>query len=187
MEKQICIGLPPWVAEEVDPGRSYRSDSEKMELAVRLAAANVRHGLGGPFGAAVFEEGTGRLVSVGVNRVLEHRCSTVHAEVVALMLAHAAVGQHRLDADPACRYVLATSAQPCAMCYGAVGWAGISRLIIGARREDVQNITGFDEGPLHPDWKTELERRGTTVVTDVLREAACAALRAYHEAGGAVY
>jgi tRNA(Arg) A34 adenosine deaminase TadA len=158
-----------------------------MAVAVRLAAANVRHGLGGPFGAAVFEEETGRLVSVGVNRVLEHRCSTAHAEVVALMLAHAGLRTHRLDDGPACRYALATSAQPCAMCYGAIGWAGISRLIVGARREDVEAITGFDEGPLHPDWKRELERRGTTVVTDVLREAACDALRAYHDAGGAVY
>jgi tRNA(Arg) A34 adenosine deaminase TadA len=187
MEQQICIDLPSWVAEEVDPGRSYPSDDDKMAVAVRLAAANVRHGLGGPFGAAVFEEDTGRLVAVGVNRVLEHHCSTAHAEVVALMLAHARLGTHRLDDGPACRYALATSAQPCAMCYGAVGWAGISRLIIGARREDVEAITGFDEGPLHPDWKGELEKRGTTVVTDVLREAACDALRAYHDAGGAVY
>jgi tRNA(Arg) A34 adenosine deaminase TadA len=187
MENQLCINLPPWVADEIGPDRAYPSDSDKMGLAVRLAAANVRHGLGGPFGAAVFEEDTGRLVAVGVNRVLEHRCSTAHAEVVALMLAHATVGHHRLDAGPAAGYVLATSAQPCAMCYGAVGWAGISRLIIGARREDVQSITGFDEGPLHPDWKNELERRGTAVVTDVLREAACDALRAYHDGGGAVY
>lgn len=187
MEQQICIDLPAWVAEEVDPRRRYGSDVDKMELAVRLAALNVRHGLGGPFGAAVFEEDTGRLVAVGVNRVLEHRCSTAHAEVVALMLAHAGLRTHRLDAAPPGRYALATSAQPCAMCCGAIVWAGISRLIVGARREDVETITGFDEGPVHPDWRGELERRRTTVVIDVLRDAACDALRAYRDAGGAVY
>jgi tRNA(Arg) A34 adenosine deaminase TadA len=184
---ETCIALPPWVDAAVDGAAICSQDDDKMALAIRLAALNVEHGLGGPFGAAVFEQQSGRLVAVGVNRVLEHRCSVAHAEIVAIMLAEATLGCHTLAAGPARHYVLATSAQPCAMCYGALGWSGISRLLIGARREDVESITGFDEGPLPADWQAELERRGIAVVRDLLREAACAPLRRYRAAGGMVY
>jgi tRNA(Arg) A34 adenosine deaminase TadA len=181
------IALPPWIDAAVAPGLVCPDDRDKMALAVRLAALNVEHGLGGPFGAAVFEAEGGRLVAVGVNRVLEHQCSVAHAEVVAIMLAQATLGCHTLAEGPAAPYVLATSAQPCAMCYGALGWSGVSRLLIGARREDVESITGFDEGPLPDDWLGGLERRGIAVVRDLLREEACAPLRRYRDAGGRVY
>jgi tRNA(Arg) A34 adenosine deaminase TadA len=184
---ETCIALPAWIDEAVDPAGRYPRNEDQMGLAVRLALLNVAHGLGGPFGAAVFEEDGGRLVAVGVNRVREGRCSVAHAEMVAVMLAQAALGCHTLAEGPARRYVLATSAQPCAMCYGSLAWAGISRLLIGARREDVQSITGFDEGPLPEDWQGALEQRGIAVVRDLLREEACLPLRRYRDSGGPVY
>jgi len=181
------IALPPWIDAAIDGATICSRDDDKMALAIRLAALNVEHDLGGPFGAAVFEQGSGRLVAVGVNRVLEHRCSVAHAEMVAIMLAQATLGCHTLAGGPAGRYVLATSAQPCAMCYGALGWSGITRLLIGARREDVEAITGFDEGPLPEDWQAGLERRGIAVVRDLLRNEACTPLHRYRAAGGLVY
>ena len=82
---------------------------------------------------------------------------------------------------------LATSAQPCCQCYGATFWAGIDRLLIGARAEDVMTLTEFDEGPLPVDWVGELERRGIAVERDLARVEACAVLRAYGEQGGTFY
>lgn len=181
------IALPPWIDTAVAGATLFSRDTDKMALAVRLAALNVEHDRGGPFGAAVFEQDSGRLVAVGVNRVLQHRCSVAHAEMVAIMLAQATLGCHTLAEGPAHPYVLATSAQPCAMCYGALGWSGISRVLIGARREDVESITGFDEGPLPADWQEGLERRGIAVVRDLLREEACEPLRRYRSVGGLVY
>ena len=185
--RETRIALPPWIDSAVDGATVCTGDEAKMALAVRLASLNVEHGLGGPFGAAVFEQASGRLVAVGVNRVVEHRCSVAHAEIVAIMLAQATLGCHTLANGPARDYVLATSAQPCAMCYGALGWSGISRLLVGARREDVESITGFDEGPLPDDWRAGLERRGIAVVRDLLRAEACEPLRRYRAAGGLVY
>ena len=78
---------------------------------------------------------------------------------------------------------LATSAQPCAMGYGALIWAGIDTLLVGARADDVQTLAGFDEGPLPADWRGELERRGIAVHVDILRDQACAVLRRYGESG----
>ena len=185
--RETRIALPAWIDTAVDGATVCSTDDAKMALAIRLAALNVEHDRGGPFGAAVFEQDSGRLVAVGVNRVLQHHCSVAHAEMVAIMLAQATLGCHTLAEGPARAYVLATSAQPCAMCYGALGWSGISRLLIGARREDVESITGFDEGPLPDDWVGGLERRGIAVVRDLLREEACAPLRRYRDAGGLVY
>ena len=82
---------------------------------------------------------------------------------------------------------LASSSQPCCQCYGATVWAGIDRLLIGARAEDVMALTEFDEGPLPADWVGELNARGIEVVRDIQRDAACAVLRAYGELGGQRY
>ena len=59
----------------------------------------------------------------------------------------------------------------------------MDELLIGARSEDVESLTDFDEGPLPADWIGELERRGIAVRRDILREQACAVLRAYGESG----
>jgi hypothetical protein len=48
-------------------------------------------------------------------------------------------------------------------------------------------LTQFDEGPLPADWIGELERRGTTVVRDLQRDAACDVLRSYGRQGGQFY
>jgi len=181
---QLHLTLPPWVHDLADRA-DYSSDEAKMALAIQLAHNNISARTGGPFGAAVFDD-TGRLLSVGVNRVLEQNCSLAHAETMAYMLAQQRVQSARIN-DSGRRITLATSAQPCCQCYGATFWAGIDRLLIGARREDVMHLTGFDEGPLPQDWEGELVRHGIEVVRDLQRESACAVLDAYTRQQGPVY
>ncbi|HXV20935.1 MAG TPA: hypothetical protein VD811_08115, partial [Desulfuromonadales bacterium] len=81
--------LPEWLKDfAAEAARaSYPDVRERMGLAIDLARRNVSAGTGGPFGAAVFETENGRLLAVGVNLVVAARCSILHAEVVALMLA----------------------------------------------------------------------------------------------------
>jgi tRNA(Arg) A34 adenosine deaminase TadA len=102
------------------------------------------------------------------------------------MLAQQRLQRSRLN-DPNGSFLLATSAQPCCQCYGATFWAGVDRLLIGARSEDVMRLTEFDEGPLPADWVGELQRRGIEVVRDLHRDDACAVLQAYGEQGGTFY
>ena len=182
---QLQLTLPPWIGDVADAQRRYVSDEERVGLAIELSRQNVAHGSGGPFGAAVFEADSGRLVAVGVNRVLPQSCSLAHAETMALMLAQQHLGQPRLN-QAGGRYVLASSAQPCCQCYGAMVWAGIDVLLIGARAEDVESLAHFDEGPLPADWVGELTRRRIAVRRDILRESARTVLAAYG-AGGASY
>jgi tRNA(Arg) A34 adenosine deaminase TadA len=178
---QLHLTLPPWVHAAVDVDRTYADAEAQVGLAIDLSRLNVEHASGGPFGAAVFNA-EGRLVGVGVNRVVAHNCSAAHAEVMALATSQQRLQQFRLNAAaPGMR--LATSAQPCAMCYGALIWAGIDELLIGARADDVQTLAGFDEGPLPADWAGELTRRGIAVQADIRRDEACAVLRHYGESG----
>ena len=181
---QVHLTLPAWVHEEVEVGRVFPTDLDKVALAIQLSRRNVERHSGGPFGAAVFD-GAHRLVAVGVNRVVPHTCSVAHAEMMAYMTAQQRLQRFRLNEDGP--MTLATSAQPCCQCYGATVWAGIDHLLIGARAEDVESLTDFDEGPLPADWIGELEKRGIAVRRDILREEAREVLRAYGEADGARY
>ena len=190
LHAQVHLTLPAWVHDAVDTGRAYASDADKVALAIALSAQNVAADTGGPFGAVVFGPDD-RILAIGVNRVVAHACSVAHAEMMAYMLAQGRTQRLRLNRDaddqPIGPITLATSSQPCCQCYGATVWAGIDRLLIGARAEDVMRLTEFDEGPLPADWVGELQARGIEVVRDIEREAACAVLRAYGESGGAKY
>jgi tRNA(Arg) A34 adenosine deaminase TadA len=182
---QLHLTLPLWLRDSVDDSRLYADDDARVALAIELARGNVDNRSGGPFGAAVFT-GAGRLVSVGVNRVIAQSCSVAHAEMMAYMLAQQRLQRFRLN-EGGEKFVLATSAQPCCQCYGATVWAGIDELLIGARSEDVEELTEFDEGPLPADWIGELEKRGVRVKRDILRESAREVLQRYADLGGAAY
>ncbi|MCK7592857.1 nucleoside deaminase [Pseudomarimonas salicorniae] len=182
---QVHLTLPAWLHQLDIHERRYPDAESQVALAIDLAARNVAEASGGPFGAAIFD-GSGRLIGAGVNRVVPQTCSVAHAEMMAFMTAQQRLQLFRLN-DPAGGahgpITLATSAQPCCMCYGASFWAGLDRLLIGARSEDVMELTEFDEGPLPADWIGELERRGISVQRDILRENARAVLRQYAESG----
>ncbi len=182
---RVELDLPDWIASETDFDRRYADDLARMRLAIGLARRNVELGTGGPFGAAIFRE-DGELVACGVNRVVPRQCSVAHAEIMAFMVAQAQLGRFRLNEDGS-RFTLVTSAQPCSMCYGASIWAGIDGLVIGARAEDVMQLSDFDEGPLPADWIGELERRGIEVRRDVLREEARGVFDLYRASAGTPY
>jgi tRNA(Arg) A34 adenosine deaminase TadA len=178
---QIHLTLPPWIEEVADTGRRYLTDEDRVGLAIALSRRNIEHGQGGPFGAAVFDE-HGRLIAAAANRVIPQTCSVAHAEMLAYMAAQQRLASYRLN-EHGGHYTLATSAQPCCQCYGATFWAGIDTLLIGARGDDVETLTEFDEGPLPADWVGELERRGIAVRRDILRDEARAVLAAYGARG----
>jgi tRNA(Arg) A34 adenosine deaminase TadA len=187
---QVHLTLPAWVHESVDTALAYVGDEAKVALAIELSRRNIEANSGGPFGAAVFGPDD-RIISIGVNRVLPHSCSLAHAETMAYMLAQQRTQRARLNEDADGQRIgpitLATSSQPCCQCYGATVWAGVDRLLIGARSDDVEELTEFDEGPLPADWAGELERRGIQVVRDIHRDDARAVLRTYGELGGERY
>jgi tRNA(Arg) A34 adenosine deaminase TadA len=184
---EVRIPLPAWVPELLAGSPAQFSDDESaMEMALALSRENVRRQTGGPFGALVIASATGQLVSVGVNLVLYSRCSIAHAETVALAVAQQGLGTHDLGLAVPGGCTLVSSAEPCAMCMGAIPWSGVQRLVCAARDEDVRAV-GFDEGHKPEDWQTAFARRGIAVSRDCLRARACAVLKEYVESGGPIY
>jgi tRNA(Arg) A34 adenosine deaminase TadA len=157
-----------------------------MRLVIELSRENVLRKSGGPFGAAVFERDSGRLVGLGVNSVVRLANSTLHGEVVALMMAERRLGSYTLGAADQPAHELVTSCEPCAMCLGAILWSGVKRVVCGAAREDATRLQ-FEEGPVFPESYAYLERLGVEFARDVMREDARQVLELYRRQGGEIY
>ncbi len=185
MITQFTVALPQWFESHAAGKKTITSIEGRMEFVISLARANSKNRTGGPFGAAIFDAG-GNIVSAGVNLVETANSSILHAEIIAIALAQKAAGRYDLSDGGRLAYELVASTEPCAMCFGAVHWSGVNRLVCGARDADARAI-GFDEGPKTGDWEAALTRSGITVVRDVLRREASAVLQDYLASGGVIY
>ncbi len=95
-------------------------DEAYMRRAIRLAGNNPKY----PFAAVLVDEEK-RVVGEGWNRSAHN--PTWHGEMDAInkcAAAHPGIDWTRLT--------LYTTAEPCAMCQGAVAWAGIERVVFGS-------------------------------------------------------
>ena len=182
----IHLEYPDWVDSVVDWRRTYRTDSERMSLAIAMSRENVERGTGGPFGAAIFDQSSGKLVSVGMNSVVRYNNCALHAEIVAFMFAQQRVGSFTLNTPALPPHELFTSCEPCAMCLGGTLWSGVRRVVYGAAREDASRLN-FEEGPVFPESYKYLEDRGVVIERNMLRNEAREVLELYRARGGKVY
>jgi tRNA(Arg) A34 adenosine deaminase TadA len=182
----VRVDYPGWVADAVDYDRRYADDDAKMRLVIAVSRENVERGTGGPFGAAIFERDTGRLVAVGMNSVVRLGNCTLHGEMVAFMMAQQVVGAYSLSLPGMPAHELFTSCEPCAMCLGATLWSGVRRVVYGAGREDASRLD-FEEGPVFPASYKYLADRGIEIVRDLLRDEARAVLELYRAKKGTIY
>lgn len=185
VEQNQYFPLPAWLEQwSRDSNQSYRDDQQAMAAAIELSAASFRQGTGGPFGAIVVNDADGSLVAVGSNCVTGMGLSIAHAEIVALSRAQSLL--ENWDLSCAGRFSLFTSCEPCLMCYGAVIWSGIRRLVCAAGKHDAEAV-GFDEGPRPDDWAEALQQRGIEVLTGLMQKEANAVLQEYAATGGQIY
>jgi tRNA(Arg) A34 adenosine deaminase TadA len=180
------LNLPTWLGEFANV-TALASLEERMRFVVRAARRNFEEDTGGPFAAGVFEEASGRLVALGVNRVVPTNCSSAHAEVMALSLAQRRLATFDLGASGLPAHQLVVNWRPCAMCFGAIPWSGIRSLVIAGGGPEIEELTGFDEGPIHPNWSAELERRGIVVTDGILRDEAWQVFVDFAKSGRLVY
>jgi tRNA(Arg) A34 adenosine deaminase TadA len=110
-------------------------DETGLRLAFAVAArarANGNH----PFGCVLVGP-DGKVLLEAENGYMPDRDMTAHAE---RLLATAASRKFRpAELATATMY---TSAEPCAMCAGAVYWAGIGRVVYGLSEARLKSITG---------------------------------------------
>ena len=100
------------------------TDEQLMELA--LQQARIAGQLGDVPIGAVIAQGD-RLLASAHNRRIIDRDPTAHAEMLAIRMAAAELGDWRLSGC-----TLAVTLEPCCMCAGAIVLARINRLVYGA-------------------------------------------------------
>jgi tRNA(Arg) A34 adenosine deaminase TadA len=122
-----------------------------MQLAIDLAASNLKSGKGGPFGAVVVKNG--KIVGKGANQVTSTNDPTAHAEVVAIRDACKNLKSFQLED---CE--IYASCEPCPMCLGAIYWSRAKNLFYAASREDAAQA-GFDDSYIYQQVPLNPEKR----------------------------
>ena len=182
------VNLPDWaIAENEKLPSHFATLEDRMAAVIRFAELNLTHDTGGPFAAGIFEKETGKCVIIGVNRVVPSGMSSAHAEIVTITLAQQILKTFDLGGPEMPAYQLVVNARPCAMCFGSIPWSGVRSVVVGASGPQVEKITGFDEGPIHPQWQQELRKRGIEVVEDVLHDQALKVFHRFHDTGQPIY
>jgi tRNA(Arg) A34 adenosine deaminase TadA len=111
------------------------SDLDALREAIGLARS-ARDAGRHPFGALVIAADGCVLARAG-NESAAGEDPTAHAETVAIRRAAAVHGSAALAGG-----TLVSSAEPCAMCAGAVYWAGLSKLVYGLSEARLRELTG---------------------------------------------
>lgn len=118
-------------------------DEEFLRRAISIAE-EARKGGDHPFGALLVGPDGEVLLEQGNAYSAEGGDLTAHAEKV---LASRAAKTWKPDFLSRC--TMFTSAEPCAMCSGAVYWAGIGRVVYGQSEKSLKEMTGH-----HPENPT---------------------------------
>lgn len=184
--QKIAFSLPTWISDYTNHVSVIQEIEDRVKFVIEASRRNIIEETGGPFAAAIFERDTGKLISLGVNLVQKEGLSILHAELIAIALAQKKLGTYDLGSPKMAPHEIVTSTAPCAMCFGAIPWSGVRRVIAAARDEDARNI-GFDEGPKLKNWRGALESRGIEVICDLQRERALSVLSDYVRLGGLIY
>ena len=136
-------------------------------------AARAREAGDHPFGSVLADGDGNLLMEQGNGYTSEGRDRTAHAE--RLLASRAA---RAYDLGFLLRCTLYTSAEPCAMCAGAIYWAGIGRVVYGQTERALKAQTGAHEENPTLDLPCEIVfkagQRPTEVVGPLLEQEAAA-------------
>ena len=127
----------------------------------------MRLGHGGPFGACIMKNG--KVIAAAYNTVLRNRDATCHAEINAIRQASKKLKTHFLDGT-----VIYSTTEPCPMCFAAIHWARIPRVVFGTAIADVKR-RGFNELSIPNSKLKKLGRSPVRISRGCLRRE-CAAL-----------
>ena len=188
LPSRIELTQPDWLVREFEKLPAQIADvPDRMRVVIRFSRLNFERQTGGPFAAGIFEEESGRVVALAVNRVVPDNASSAHAEILAISLAQRVLKTFDLGGPRLPAHQLVVNARPCAMCFGAIPWSGVRSVAIGATGQQVEQLTGFDEGPIHPRWQQQLRDRGIRVLENILVEEAADVLKEFGASGQPVY
>lgn len=116
-------------ATEIQP-----QDPFYLKIAYRLAINNVLKKGGEAFGAILVRKG--KILGRGQNQSIQTFDATSHGEIEAIRDASRRTGLFNYSGGNSTMY---TNSEPCSMCFSAIAWAGIDRIVFGTSiQEDSQ-------------------------------------------------
>ena len=138
------------------------NDEFFLQKAVELAEENVRTGKGGPFAAVITRNN--EIIASGTNIVTNCCDPTAHAEISAIRKACQILNAFHLE-----DCTLYSSCEPCPMCFGAIYWARLKRLVFAADKHQAEKA-GFDDAFIYKEILLPYNQRELETKRIVLQE-----------------
>ena len=154
----------------MDASAFSAQDHAAMRLAIEASRAALAAG-DNPFGATL-ASAEGAVLFTARNNQNTTRDCTGHAELVLVREASAALGPLALRGA-----TVFASGEPCAMCAGAMFWAGIARVVYAASQGDITQALGGPQLATPCAQLLAQARPPVSVEYGLLRDEAAAALR----------
>lgn len=154
------------------------NDIDYMRLALDACRKGIEAGQS-PFGACIVRDD--EILSCTHNHVWMRHDATAHAEIVAIRDACGRVKDVHLAGA-----TIYSTTEPCPMCFSAIHWARIDRIVFGARIADAQDF-GFNELPITNDEMKRLGGSRIEVAADVLRDEAVGLYDLWRQKAGRAY
>ena len=117
---------------------AYESHEYYLKRCIEISRESRNNG-NTPFGALLVDEEGNIIMEQGNVEITEAIC-TGHAET---QLAKRA--SHEYSKEFLWKCTLYSTAEPCAMCAGAIYWANIGRVVYGMTERQLLSLTGSDE------------------------------------------
>ncbi|MBI1373042.1 MAG: nucleoside deaminase [Phycisphaera sp.] len=146
-----------------------------MRLALDACVRGVEAG-NSPFGACIVRGGD--VLACEHNRVWQAPDATAHAEVNAIRAACAALGDVHLEGA-----TIYSTTEPCPMCFTAIHWARITRIVYAADIADAERF-GFNELPVSNATLKQLGGLSVEIVKDFMKPDAVALFERWAQRAG---
>ena len=124
-------------------------DAHFLRRSFEVARRAMSHG-NHPFGAILVDQ-SGQVLLEAENGYMPAHDGTAHAERLLATQACTTIAPEILSSA-----TLYSSAEPCAMCAGAIYWAGIGRLVYGLSEHRAGKCSGADSD--RPRWSARCSR-----------------------------
>jgi guanine deaminase len=144
------------------PSESFNPDPVFMRRAIAEARAHLAAMDGGPFGACLVQGDA--VLAVAHNTVLKDLDPTCHGETNAIRLAARKLKNYDLSGCD-----IYSTTEPCPMCFAAIHWARIGRLIYGTAIIEVAQL-GFNELTLDNRQMRDLGRSPVAIYPGFLAD-----------------
>ena len=138
-------------------------DSHFMTMALDVCRQGIQAGQS-PFGACIVR--SDRVVACAHNQVWVDTDITAHAEVCCIRQACRALNTVDLSGC-----VIYSTTEPCPMCFGAIHWSRITRVVYGAAISDAK-ASGFGELEISNHQMKQMGASPVEVVGGFMKQAA---------------